>query len=122
MNKIHQLLLALVCLVGTTVRAMEIDITGLDKGAVLRALFRHATAPGSGHFQYKETDTLSDAEIRDVLETGFADYIKGRYMKIRITPTTSVIDVERYNNVNGEHAAQDAIQDAIDELKKNSAS
>lgn len=102
----------------------EIDISGLDKAAVLAALYNSAHPQGMGFLHYDPTPmTTEDAstylEVGDDLTQWFGsqgskrlyfDYLKGRVMKVDISGDT--LDTWGYDRDNGQGAAKRAI-DAI---------
>lgn len=98
---------------------MSINIRGLDKAAVLVALFTHAQPPqGIAALHHSADDTLSIDEANELSAhptnanpyTGQPyniDYLKGR--KLRSDLTYNEFDPTQYDLANGEGAAQRAI-------------
>lgn len=113
------LLFVLLCSIAMSVRGIlaslqsdssDLDISGLDKAQVLRALFDVAVPAGSSINHYNSSDTLSDAEVEDVLLRGRADYLKGRYMKITFNEEDDTIVVDQYNEMLKGNVAEDIIK------------
>jgi hypothetical protein len=88
-----------------------IDVSGLDLGAVVAALYNAATPVGMGFMHYDPVPmTIEEgqqvvAELR--LDKGF-DYCSGRVMKLHLRDVPN-IDVTWYNRDNGEGVAEMAI-------------
>jgi hypothetical protein len=84
-----------------------ISIAGLDKAAVLAALYNAARPLGMGMLHYTPEPMTLD-EARDLLErTQYFDYVKGRVMKVRIHGDT--LNSGLYDRDNGEGAAAQAL-------------
>lgn len=99
---------------------MEINIKGLDKAAVLTALYNNSRPLGMGmlHFNPKP---MTIEEARDIISKGSSvdyvrpqitrfDYLNGRVMKIDLAE--NVLDTWGYDRDNGEGAALHALQNA----------
>ncbi len=86
---------------------MIIDCTGLNKVDVLISLYENSGEIGLGCFQ-SSTNTLNH-ETAELLSLGFVDYLNGRPIKIWFTDYP-IIDVERYDEYNGEGNAFSIIQ------------
>jgi len=88
----------------------KVDISGLDKAAVLAALYNRARTQGLGMLHYTPEDmTVEEAkEILDAGETYF-DYLKGRVMKVRLRGDS--FDSFLYNRDNGPGAAEAVIEE-----------
>lgn len=86
------------------------DITGLDKAAVLAALYNRAKPQGMGFLHYTPEPMTLD-EARNLLvefgSTAYFDYLRGRVMKISLAGDE--VDTWLYNRDNGEGAAEAAI-------------
>ena len=93
-----------------------VSIEGLDKGAVLAALYNAARAQGMGFFQYTPKP-MTAAEARVILEgqTVF-DYLNGRVLKVDLSEerTKGAFDPRLYDRDNGPGAAAAAIQALIE--------
>jgi hypothetical protein len=89
-----------------------INIEGLDKGAVLAALFNAAKVRGRGF--YHATDRVMTADqgrkTLERLKGGlFIDYLEGRVLKVDLTGDS--FDPWLYDRDNGEGAAARALED-----------
>ena len=105
----NQIFLGLICWV-IYFNSAAMDITGLDKKEVLRALFAAAQPFGYGFTHYNSNDTLTAQEVERYAKDGFKfdiDYIKGRLMKINLSQ--NIVNTRAYNSDNGEMAAENAI-------------
>lgn len=92
----------------------EIDITGLDKLRVLRALWEHSK-PAS-FFQHMPQNIIpkfSIHEAQDLLLYGYVDYCCGRLIKTNFK--TNMLNPAMYDREFG----FGSMQKIIDELKKN---
>lgn len=88
-----------------------IDITGLDKAAVLKALYDNSKPQGLGFLHYVSGD-MSIEEARSITEQPFGcnqDYLKGRVLKIDISDHE--FDPRLYDRDNGDGAAARAIKE-----------
>jgi len=92
----------------------KIDISKLDKAEVLAALYNHSKALVMGMLHYDPKD-MTKEEAQALLNDGqdYFDYIKGRVMKIYLSPDGK-LDHNLYDRDNGPGAAAHV----IDELKK----
>ena len=87
---------------------MMISLSGLDKAAVLAALYNASRVQGMGFLHYTpETMTREEAETLLEQFTDF-DYLHGRVMKIDLSEDT--LDPCLYDRDNGEGAAQGVIE------------
>ncbi len=88
-----------------------IDLKGLDKAAVLAALYNASKAQGMGwiHFTPKTMTVPEAREILDeYLENNWTfDYLKGRVMKVDLSKDD--LSFWLYDRDNGEGAARRAI-------------
>lgn len=91
----------------------KIDISGLDKRDVLRALYDAAKPQGMGMLQY-DPAPLTDAEVERLLPEGqdapFFDYVKWRVMKVKIAGDD--FDPWLFDRDNGSGAARAALEKA----------
>lgn len=94
---------------------MRIDIRGLDKAAVLVALYNRARTQGMGMLHYRPED-MTIAEAQAILAEGhtYFDYLHGRVMKIRLEGED--FDPALYDRDNGSGAAQAAIDSIVREV------
>ena len=100
-----------------------IDISGLNKKEVLRALFRAAKPLGLGLLYYNPNDDISDEQAAKIMSgKGYIDYLAGRLMKINLTESTTMLDVYLFNRDNGEGAAQRAIAEIVRKASSSHAS
>ena len=109
-----------------------VDITGLDRGAVLAALYNNTHAPGLGVLHYsaagmsveEATELLEERWERTIdgqpLVAGF-DYLHGRVMKIAIPHTGNELNTWGYDRDNGEGAVAKIIADLRATGEVNSA-
>lgn len=87
----------------------QINIKGLNKGAVLAALYNASRPQGMGFLQYqKEAMTAAEGETLLQGERPYFDYLRGRVMKIEIAGDE--IDTYLYDRDNGPGAGEAAIQ------------
>lgn len=88
----------------------EISLAGLDKAAVLAALYNNARPQGMGFLHYDPTP-MSIEEAKTILESshGYFDYLKGRVMKVNLTEET--LDPWLYDRDNGEGSAERVINE-----------
>ncbi len=87
-----------------------IDISGLDKKSVLKALYASAKPLGMGIMHFKAGDLPDDeADALIGAEPGYLyfDYLNGRLMKVDITGDSFSPDL--YDRDNGHGAAAAAI-------------
>ncbi|MBI4157817.1 hypothetical protein HY502_03135 [Candidatus Woesebacteria bacterium] len=85
----------------------QIDLKGLNKAAVLAALYNASKPQGRGFMHYDPTPmTVEQAE--ELLNQGtYFDYLMGRVMKVDLGGDS--LDTWGYDRDNGEGAAQRAI-------------
>ena len=86
----------------------KIDISGMNKAAVLAALYNAARPQGMGHLHYKPgamTVERADALLK---ETTYFDYVGGRVMKVDLEG--DVLSTRLYDRDNGENAAWRALE------------
>lgn len=82
-----------------------VDISGIDKKALLRGLYSMAEPQGRGVFRYYiPNDQLSDSDAEKILEMGDIQYLRGRVMKIDISGDS--VDTFFYDRDNGAGAAE----------------
>ena len=87
--------------------ANTIDLTGLDKGAVLAALYNASRPLGLGFLDYNPTP-MTAKEGTDLLQhQTYFDYLKGRVMKIDLSDDT--LNPWLYDRDNGQGAASHVI-------------
>lgn len=85
-----------------------VNITGLDKAAVLAALYNASKPQGMSFLQFVPTPMTIDDACKELDKGLYFDYLKGRVMKVDLTSDTEV-DVRLYDRDNGEGASQRAI-------------
>lgn len=85
-----------------------VDIAGLDKVEILRALYAKAMPLGLGKRHYVPGD-LAYKEAEEILKAqrGYIDYVKGRAMHIHLSEDT--METRLFNSDNGECAAEKVI-------------
>ncbi len=88
---------------------MNIDISDLDRAAVLAALFNGARAQGLGFLAHQDGD-MTVEQAQAILDTGttYFDYLQGRVMKVDLSGDS--FDPWGYDRDNGEGAAQSVIR------------
>lgn len=79
-----------------------INLDGLDKAAILAALYNGARPQGLGFLHYDPTP-MTEEEARG-LGHGYFDYLKGRVMKVDLSGDT--LDPWLYDRDNGAGAAE----------------
>lgn len=87
-----------------------LDITGLSKAAVLATLYNRARTKGSNCAEY-DPSLMTEAEAERVLRAQHSlvfDYLRSRPLKINLEG--DVVDAAKYNEYNGCHEAQFAIE------------
>lgn len=92
--------------------AMEsgvVDISGLDKVEVLRALYAKSKDLGMGRLAFVPGD-LDYNEAKEILDSqrGYVDYLKGRVMKVDLKGDT--LSTRMFNRDNGDGAAEAIIK------------
>ncbi len=93
-----------------------IDISKLDKAAVLAALYNASRPQGLG-FLHATPQDMTTAEAATHLETqDYFDYLNGRVMKIDLSPTSFEKGLAPflYDRDLGQGATQRALQPLID--------
>lgn len=89
-----------------------IDISKLDKGEVLAALYNNSKPQGLG-FLHHDSAKMDKSEANDLLAEGtYFDYLKGRVMKVDLRGDE--LDPRLYDRDNGEGAALRALSHLID--------
>lgn len=85
------------------------NISGLNKAAVLAALFNASRQQGMGFMDSRGARAMTEADAQKVLdeEGPYFDYLRGRVMKIAIDGDE--IETRLYNRDNGEGAAERAV-------------
>lgn len=83
-------------------------ISGLDKAAVLAALYNASRPQGMGFLAYKAEPMTVDA-ARELLNDGYHyfDYLYGRVMKVDLAGDE--LETRLYNRDNGQNAAENAL-------------
>lgn len=88
-----------------------IDISKLDKGEVLAALYNNSKPQGMGFLHYTPKD-MTKEEAQNLLSERaprpYFDYLKGRVMKVEIYGDS--LHVELYDRDNGQGAAARALE------------
>ena len=83
------------------------DISGLNKAAVLAALYNRAKPQGMGFLHYTPEPMTLDKATQLLENHTYFDYLAGRVMKIAIDGDD--IDTWGYNRDNGSNAAENVI-------------
>ena len=85
-----------------------IDISKLDKAAVLAALYNNSRQQGMGFLHTRGREPLSRDQAADLLkQTTYFDYLFGRVMKVDLSKDS--FDPCLYDCDNGQGAAEAAI-------------
>ena len=88
---------------------MGINIAGIDKAAVLAALYNSSKQQGMGVFNAAGQKQLDIEKARELLkEATYFDYLAGRVMKIDLSDDD--LDPRLYDRDNGQGAAFRAIE------------
>lgn len=86
----------------------EIDITGLNKGLVLAALYNNSKVQGMGFLQAKDA-VMTEADANELLKHDtYFDYLHGKVMKIDLK-SDSTLYTGLYNRDIGDGAAERVI-------------
>jgi hypothetical protein len=86
---------------------MSISLVGLDKGAVLAALYNASHPQGLGMLHFDSTP-MTPEQGNELLKSGtYFDYLKGRVMKVDLSK--DALDPWLYDRDNGQGAAEAAI-------------
>ncbi len=92
---------------GKEMSDQDIDISGLDKIEVLRALYERAQPQGMGFLHYKDEPMTRD-EAKEFLaqrsDRKYFDYVNGRVMKVDLTG--DILNPWLYDRDNGQGAAK----------------
>jgi hypothetical protein len=87
------------------------DIKGLNKAAVLAALYNASKPQGMGFMHYDPTP-MTEKEAAMLLKgDSYFDYLKGRVMKIDLSKDN--VDTWGYNRDNGTDAAEKAVAELV---------
>lgn len=90
-----------------------INIEGLDKGAVLAALYNNSQPLGMGILHYDPKEMTPEEGNSLLKEQQYFDYLKGRVMKVDLSGDE--FDSWLYNRDNGQGAAERV----VDGLRKS---
>ncbi len=94
----------------------KINIKGLEKWEVFKALYDNAQPLGMGWLQFVPGN-ISEEEAKQAVEQYiYFDYYRGRVMKVDITGDE--LDTARYDYDNGTGAAEQALQPLFDATAK----
>lgn len=89
----------------------DIDISGLDKAAVLKALYDAARPQGLGLLHYK-AEQMTLEEARELLAGGHRfDYVHGRVLKVSLDGDALFAGL--YDRDNGHGAAERALASLV---------
>lgn len=88
-----------------------IDITNLNKAAILAALYNASRPLGLGYLHYTPEDMTTEEAAALLRRQTYFDYLKGRVMKIDLSGNT--LDPQLYDRDNGQDAAECAIMNAL---------
>lgn len=89
------------------------DISKLDKAAVLATLYNHARVQGLGAFR-ADSEKMTIEKARKILAGGqtYFDYLNGQVMKVDLSK--DILNTYLYNRDNGFDAAENAIKELIE--------
>jgi hypothetical protein len=88
-----------------------VDIKGLDKARVLKALYEHSKGQGMSFLDPEYGSQITTEECREILKGQvFFDYFRGRVMKVNLASDTE-FDGRLYDRDNGQGAAELAVLD-----------
>lgn len=87
-----------------------IDISGINKAAVLAALYNASKPQGLGILHFTPEDMTVQEATELLTQTNYFDYLKGRVMKIALDGDT--LDPRLYDRDNGDGAAIAALKSA----------
>jgi len=85
----------------------DVDIKGIDKVALVQALYNCAQPLGLGYPHYTP-EPLTQEEAEDLADTPWLDYVRRRLMKRSVAGDTMRTDL--YNRDNGQGAAEQIIE------------
>jgi len=94
-----------------------IDLNGLDKAAVLAALFNASKPQGMGFMHYTPEPMTVEEAIELLKHQTYFDYLKGRVMKIDLGGET--LDPRGYDRDNGDGAVEKVLQTLSQTLDVN---
>jgi len=86
----------------------KISLEGLDKGAVLAALYNASKPQGMGFMHYDPVPMTAEEATELLKEHTYFDYLRGRVMKVGLG--SEELDPWRYDRDNGQGAALRAIE------------
>ena len=93
-----------------------VDIKGLDKARVLKALYDHSHVQGSGFLQAVPDGVVTAEHCAELLEKhNYFDYLHGRVLKVDLSGDE--FDERLYDRDCGEGAAQRAVDSIRDETE-----
>jgi hypothetical protein len=87
---------------------MSIDISKLDKGEVLAALYNKSKPLGMGSLHFDPTPMTKEEASELLKEETYFDYLKGRVMKVNLKGDE--FDPFLYDRDNGQGAALKALE------------
>lgn len=85
------------------------NIAGLNKAAVLAALYNNARVQGLGFLQASNKPMQESEAAKILKEQTYFDYLKGRVMKINLA--NDEVNTWLYNRDNGEGEAERVIEE-----------
>lgn len=94
---------------------MSVNISGLDKAMVLKALYDRSHIQGLGYLQAVPEGTVTIEYCRKLLDkTTYFDYLHGRILKVDLSEDE--FDELLYDRDNYQGAAKDAVQMCRDNI------
>jgi len=88
---------------------VSVDIKGLDRGAVLAALYNNSKPQGMGLLCFDPAPMSAD-EARGVLaQSDWVDYLKGRVIKVKLPEGAESFEEWLYDRDLGKGAAEKAV-------------
>lgn len=87
---------------------MEINISGINKAAILAALYNNSRPQGLGFLHFKPDEMTIEQAERLLEQQTYFDYLLGRVMKVDLSG--DILRTWLYDRDNGQGAAEAAIQ------------
>lgn len=87
---------------------MEINISGINKAAILAALYNNSRPQGLGFLHFKPDEMTIEQAERLLEQQTYFDYLLGRVMKVDLSG--DILRTWLYDRDNGQGAAEAAIK------------
>ena len=95
---------------------MGIDISKLNKGDVLAALYNNSQPLGLGFLHYEPTPMTREEAEELLKEYTYFDYLKGRVMKVDLKG--DILNPGLYDRDNGGGAAEHALRNLLNDKER----